>query len=120
MVMIPNYEFKMKLPVYDVNLLSTKKLDQKTHDTLIQKILAYPDVMKHNTNVKANMTDWRMHMKDDDFNKVAKVGDLVVFSGQAQHSVPPCECEDKRVMMAGNISVVASTLFLNLASNPNF
>jgi hypothetical protein len=49
-----------------------------------------------------------------------KVGDLVIFSGQAQHSVPPCECEDKRVMMAGNISVVASTLFLNLASNPNF
>jgi len=50
MVMIPNYEFKMKLPVYEVNLLSTKKLDQKTHNTLIQKILAYPDVMKHKTN----------------------------------------------------------------------
>jgi hypothetical protein len=77
MVMIPNYEFKMKLPVYDVNLLDTKKLDQKTHDTLIEKILAYPDVMKHNTNVKANMTDWRMHMKDDDFGKVATLAENV-------------------------------------------
>ena len=205
MVMIANYEFKVKWPVYDVNLLNTKKIEQTTHDMLIKKIIAYPDVMKHKTNVKANMTDWRMHMKDDDFGKLAstvetiaknmrygsthvdgdthtvknkgqsprlmteecwgasygkgeytknhnhwpalwswcyylqvpkgssplvfpeagimfepKVGDLVIFSGQAQHSVPPCECEDKRVMMAGNISVVASTLFLNLASNPNF
>ena len=77
MVMIPNYEFKMKLPVYDVNLLDTKKLDQKTHDTLIEKILAYPDVMKHNTNVKANMTDWRMHMKDDDFNKVSTIAENI-------------------------------------------
>ena len=77
MVMIPNYEFKMKLPVYEVNLLGTKKLDQKTHNTLIQKILAYPDVMKHKTNVKANMTDWRMHMKDDDFGKIASVAEDV-------------------------------------------
>ena len=203
MVMIPNYEFKMKLPIYETNLLSTKKIDQKTHDTLIQKILAYPDVMKHQTNVKANMTDWRMHMKDDDFAKVAtaaevvartmrygsthvdgdvhtkrkgqsprlmteecwgasygkdeytqehnhwpatwswcyylqvpkgssplvfreagvmfepKVGDLVVFSGQAEHHVPKCECEEKRVMMAGNISAVSSTLLIKLASDPN-
>ena len=203
MVMIPNYEFKMKLPVYEVNLLSTKKIDQKTHDTLIQKILAYPDVMKRQTNVKANMTDWRMHMKDDDFAKVAtaaevvarsmrygsthvdgdvhtkrkgqsprlmteecwgasygkdeytqehnhwpatwswcyyllvpkvssplvfreagvmfepKVGDLVVFSGQAEHHVPKCECEEKRVMMAGNISAVSSTLLIKLARDPN-
>ena len=203
MVMIPNYEFKMKLPIYETNLLSAKKIDQKTHDTLIQKILAYPDVMKHQTNVKANMTDWRMHMKDDDFAKVAtaaevvartmrygsthvdgdvhtkrkgqsprlmteecwgasygkdeytqehnhwpatwswcyylqvpkgssplvfreagvmfepKVGDLVVFSGQAEHHVPKCECEEKRVMMAGNISAVSSTLLIKLASDPN-
>jgi len=203
MVMIPNYEFKMKLPIYETNLLSTKKIDQKTHDTLIQKILAYPDVMKRQTNVKANMTDWRMHMKDDDFAKVAtaaevvarsmrygsthvdgdvhtkrkgqsprlmteecwgasygkdeytqehnhwpatwswcyylqvpkgssplvfreagvmfepKVGDLVVFSGQAEHHVPKCECEEKRVMMAGNISAVSSTLLIKLASDPN-
>ena len=203
MVMIPNYEFKMKLPIYETNLLSAKKIDQKTHDTLIQKILAYPDVMKRQTNVKANMTDWRMHMKDDDFAKVAtaaevvartmrygsthvdgdvhtkrkgqsprlmteecwgasygkdeytqehnhwpatwswcyylqvpkgssplvfreagvmfepKVGDLVVFSGQAEHHVPKCECEEKRVMMAGNISAVSSTLLIKLASDPN-
>ena len=203
MVMIPNYEFKMKLPIYETNLLSTKKIEQKTHDTLIQKILAYPDVMKRQTNVKANMTDWRMHMKDDDFAKVAtaaevvarsmrygsthvdgdvhtkrkgqsprlmteecwgasygkdeytqehnhwpatwswcyylqvpkgssplvfreagvmfepKVGDLVVFSGQAEHHVPKCECEEKRVMMAGNISAVSSTLLIKLASDPN-
>jgi hypothetical protein len=161
--------------------------------------------MKHKTNVKANMTDWRMHMKDDDFGKLAstvetiaknmrygsthvdgdthtvknkgqsprlmteecwgasygkgeytknhnhwpalwswcyylqvpkgssplvfteagimfepKVGDLVVFDGQAQHSVPPCDCEEKRVMIAGNIVAVSSTLFLNLSANPNF
>ena len=182
MVMIANYEFKVKWPVYDVNLLKTKKIEQTTHDMLIKKIIAYPDVMKHKTNVKANMTDWRMHMKDDDFGKLAstvetiaknmrygsthvdgdthtvknkgqsprlmteecwgasygkgeytknhnhwpalwswcyylqvpkgssplvfteagimfepKVGDLVVFDGQAQHSVPPCDCEEKRV-----------------------
>ena len=46
-----------------------------------------------------------------------KVGDLVVFSGQAQHSVPPCECEDKRVMMAGNIVAVSPTLFVKLAAD---
>ena len=205
MVMIPNYEFKMKLPIHEVNLLETKKIDTNTNNRLIQKILTYPDVMKHKTNVKANMTDWRMHMKDDDFNKVStiaenvaktmrygsthvdgdthtvknkgqsprlmtdecwgasyskgeftqehnhwpalwswcyylqvpkgssplvfteagiafepKVGDLVVFSGQAQHSVPPCECEEKRVMMAGNIVSISPTLLINLASDPNY
>tara|TARA_R110000744_G_scaffold2732_1_gene10987 strand:- start:258 stop:872 length:615 start_codon:yes stop_codon:yes gene_type:complete len=204
MVMIPNYEFKMKLPIHEVNLLETKKIDSKTNDNLIQKILTYPDVMKHQTNVKANMTDWRMHMKDDDFNKVStiaenvaktmrygsthvdgdthtkrkgqsprlmtdecwgasyskgeftqehnhwpalwswcyylqvpkgssplvfteagiafepKVGDLVVFSGQVQHSVPPCECKEKRVMMAGNIVSISPTLLINLASDPNY
>ena len=204
-MMIPNYEFKVKWPVYDVNLLGTKKIDTNTNSRLIQKILAYPDVMKHQTNVKANMTDWRMHMKDDDFGKLAstvetiamnmrygsthvdgdthtvknkgqsprlmteecwgasygkgeftqehnhwpalwswcyylqvpkgssplvfseagimfepKVGDLVLFDGQAQHSVPPCDCEEKRVMIAGNIVAVSPTLFLNLASDPNF
>ena len=203
--MIPNFEFKVKRPVYDVNLLGTKKIDTNTNSRLIQKILAYPDVMKHQTNVKANMTDWRMHMKDDDFGKLAstvetiamnmrygsthvdgdthtvknkgqsprlmtdecwgasygkgeytnnhnhwpalwswcyylqvpkgssplvfseagimfepKVGDLVLFDGQAQHSVPPCDCEEKRVMIAGNIVAVSPTLFLNLASDPNF
>ena len=205
MTMIPNYEFKMKLPVHEVNLLETKKIDTNTNNRLIQKILTYPDVMKHKTNVKANMTDWRMHMKDDDFNKVStiaenvaktmrygsthvdgdthtvknkgqsprlmtdecwgasyskgeftqehnhwpalwswcyylqvpkgssplvfteagiafepKVGDLVVFSGQAQHSVPPCECEEKRVMMAGNTVSISPTLLINLASDPNY
>ena len=203
-MMIPNFEFKVKRPVYDVNLLGTKKIDTNTNSRLIQKILAYPDVMKHQTNVKANMTDWRMHMKDDDFNKVStiaenvaktmrygsthvdgdthtkrkgqsprlmtdecwgasyskgeftqehnhwpalwswcyylqvpkgssplvfteagiafepKVGDLVVFSGQVQHSVPPCECEEKRVMMAGNIVSISPTLLINLASDPNY
>ena len=204
-MMIPNFEFKVKRPVYDVNLLGTKKIDTNTNSRLIQKILAYPDVMKHQTNVKANMTDWRMHMKDDDFGKLAstvetiamnmrygsthvdgdthtvknkgqsprlmtdecwgasygkgeytnnhnhwpalwswcyylqvpkgssplvfseagimfepKVGDLVLFDGQAQHSVPPCDCEEKRVMIAGNIVAVSPTLFLNLASDPNF
>ena len=55
-MMIPNFEFKVKRPVYDVNLLGTKKIDTNTNNRLIQKILAYPDVMKHQTNVKANMT----------------------------------------------------------------
>ena len=204
-MMIPNYEFKVKRPVYDVNLLGTKKIDTNTNSRLIQKILAYPDVMKHQTNVKANMTDWRMHMKDDDFGKLAStvetiamnmrygsthvdgdthtvknkgqsprlmtdecwgasygkgeytnnhnhwpalwswcyylqvpkgssplvfseagimfepnVGDLVIFDGQAEHSVPPCECEEKRVMIAGNIVAISPTLFLNLSANPNF
>ena len=204
-MMIPNFEFKVKRPVYDVNLLGTKKIDTNTNSRLIQKILAYPDVMKHKTNVKANMTDWRMHMKDDDFGKLAstvetiamnmrygsthvdgdthtvknkgqsprlmtdecwgasygkgeltknhnhwpalwswcyylqvpkgssplvfseagimfepKVGDLVIFDGQAEHSVPPCECEEKRVMIAGNIVAISPTLFLNLSANPNF
>ena len=204
-MMIPNYEFKVKWPVYDVNLLGTKKIDTNTNSRLIQKILAYPDVMKHQTNVKANMTDWRMHMKDDDFGKLAStvetiamnmrygsthvdgdthtvknkgqsprlmtdecwgasygkgeltknhnhwpalwswcyylqvpkgssplvfseagimfepnVGDLVIFDGQAEHSVPPCECEEKRVMIAGNIVAISPTLFLNLSANPNF
>ncbi len=77
MVMIPNYEFKMKLPIHEVNLLETKKIDSKTNDNLIQKILTYPDVMKHQTNVKANMTDWRMHMKDDDFNKVSTIAENI-------------------------------------------
>ena len=77
MVMIPNYEFKMKLPVYDVNLLNTKKIEQTTHDMLIKKIIAYPDVMKHKTDVKANMTDWRMHMKDDDFGKLASTVETI-------------------------------------------
>ena len=45
---------------------------------------------------------------------------VVVFDGQAQHSVPPCDCEEKRVMIAGNIVAVSSTLFLNLSANPNF
>jgi hypothetical protein len=204
-MMIPNFEFKVKRPVYDVNLLGTKKIDTNTNSRLIQKILAYPDVMKHQTNVKANMTDWRMHMKDDDFGKLAStvetiamnmrygsthvdgdthtvknkgqsprlmtdecwgasygkgeftknhnhwpalwswcyylqvpkgssplvfseagimfepnVGDLVIFDGQAEHSVPPCECEEKRVMIAGNIVAISPTLFLNLSANPNF
>ena len=48
-----------------------------------------------------------------------KVGDLVVFNGQAEHHVPPCECEEKRVMIAGNISAVSSTLLIKLASDPN-
>ena len=204
-MMIPKFEFKVKRPVYDVNLLGTKKIDTNTNSRLIQKILAYPDVMKHQTNVKANMTDWRMHMKDDDFGKLAStvetiamnmrygsthvdgdthtvknkgqsprlmtdecwgasygkgeltknhnhwpalwswcyylqvpkgssplvfseagimfepnVGDLVIFDGQAEHSVPPCECEEKRVMIAGNIVAISPTLFLNLSANPNF
>ena len=49
-----------------------------------------------------------------------KVGDRVVFDGQAKQSVPPCECEEKRVIIAGNIVAVSPTLFLKLAADPNF
>ena len=32
-------------------------------------------------------------------------GDLVIFSSLARHSVPPCKCKEKRIMIAGNIGV---------------
>ena len=32
-------------------------------------------------------------------------GDLIIFSSLAKHSVPPCKCKDKRIMIAGNIGV---------------
>ena len=45
-----------------------------------------------------------------------KVGDLVVFDSSVKHSVPPCQCEEKRVMIAGNIGVISNTVFLRLAT----
>ena len=30
-------------------------------------------------------------------------GDLIIFSSLVKHSVPPCKCKDKRIMIAGNI-----------------
>ena len=32
-------------------------------------------------------------------------GDLIIFSSLARHSVPPCTCKEKRIMIAGNIGV---------------
>ena len=32
-------------------------------------------------------------------------GDLIIFSSLVNHKVPKCECEEPRVMIAGNISV---------------
>ena len=32
-------------------------------------------------------------------------GDLIIFSSLVNHKVPRCECEEPRVMIAGNISV---------------
>ena len=79
-MMIPNYEFKQTHPIYDTNLLDSKgewsaknkgTVTKEIHNILVQKILHYPDVMKHQTNVKANMTDWHMHMKDPHFRTLA-------------------------------------------------
>lgn len=211
-MMIPNYEFKQTHPIYDTNLLDPKSewsakkkgtVTKEIHNILVQKILHYPDVMKHQTNVKANMTDWHMHMKDPHFRTLAtlveeiakemrygsgqfvegkegevsirkgqsprlqteecwgaaygkdeftqehthwpatwswcyylqvpegssplvfseagimfepKVGDLIVFDSSVKHSVPPCQCEEKRIMIAGNIGVLSNTVFLRLAT----
>jgi hypothetical protein len=30
---------------------------------------------------------------------------LIVFPGIVKHSVPPCECEEKRIMIASNVGV---------------
>ena len=32
-------------------------------------------------------------------------GDLIIFSSLVNHKVPKCDCEEPRVMIAGNISV---------------
>ena len=32
-------------------------------------------------------------------------GELIIFSSLAKHYVPPCSCEDKRIMIAGNIGL---------------
>ena len=32
-------------------------------------------------------------------------GDLIIFSSLVNHKVPPCECEEPRIMIAGNIGV---------------
>ena len=34
-----------------------------------------------------------------------KEGELIVFPGIVKHSVPPCECEEKRIMIASNVGV---------------
>ena len=32
-------------------------------------------------------------------------GDLIIFSSLANHKVPPCDIEEQRIMIAGNIGV---------------
>ena len=32
-------------------------------------------------------------------------GDVIIFSSMAKHYVPACDCEEKRIMIAGNIGV---------------
>ena len=39
-----------------------------------------------------------------------KEGDIIIFDGNLIHSVPPCECEEKRLVIAGNIEIVPEVL----------
>ena len=166
------YKFNMELPMLWVNL---KEFD---NDKLAEIILSKGDVQNKKTNVKANMTDWRLDTEHEEVsnlaNKVIELasdmrksysnikyytrscwgavygegeetkehnhwpylwswcyyvkapegssplvfpetkpvicfepeeGDLILFSSLARHSVPPCKCKEKRIMIAGNIGV---------------
>ena len=164
------HKFNMELPMLWVNL---KEFD---NDRLAEIILSKGDVQKRKTNVKANMTEWRLDLESKEVSELAnkaielssdirksfseikyytrscwgasytkgeytdthahwptvyswcyyvKVpkgssplifpdaniefspteGDLIIFSSLVNHKVPPCECEEPRIMIAGNIGV---------------
>jgi len=42
---------------------------------------------------------------EGDLSIQPKEGELIVFPGIVRHSVPPCECEEKRIMIARNVGV---------------
>ena len=175
------YDFGMRLPVYDTNILNItnvmkKDADFTLHENLARIILETGDEMNQSTNVKADMTNWTMHKTHTGFKQLSAIvigiaiqltihkpllytsecwgavygesdetkehnhwpylwswcyyvkapegssplvfpetkpimcfepneGDLIIFSSLARHSVPPCKCKEKRIMIAGNIGV---------------
>jgi len=42
---------------------------------------------------------------EGDLSIQPKEGELIVFPGIVKHSVPPCDCEEKRIMIASNVGV---------------
>ena len=164
------YKFNMELPMLWVNL---KEFD---NDRLAEIIVSKGDVQNKKTNVKANMTDWRLDTEHEEVSNLANKaielasdmrksysdikyytrscwgavytkgdytdahahypclyswcyyvkapkgssplifteanieftpteGDLIIFSSLANHKVPPCDIEEQRIMIAGNIGV---------------
>ena len=164
------YKFNMELPILWVNL---KEFD---NDKLADIIISKGDVQNKETNVKANMTGWRLDLEHEEVTTLANKaielasdirksfsqidyytrscwgasytkgqytdehahwpclyswcyyvkapkgsspliftegniefepteGDLIIFSSLVNHKVPRCECEEPRVMIAGNIGV---------------
>ena len=165
------YKFNMELPMLWV------KFQGYDNDKLAEIILSKGDEQDRKTNVKANMTKWRLDLEHkevgnlaDETIKLAKdirkgfgreyeyvtrscwgavytkgdytdlhahwpciyswcyyvkapkgssplvfpdanieftptEGDLIIFSSLANHKVPPCDIEEKRIMIAGNIGV---------------
>ena len=59
------YKFNMELPMLWVNL---KEFD---NDKLAEIILSKGDVQKKKTNVKANMTDWRLDTEHEEVSNLA-------------------------------------------------
>ena len=166
------YKFNMELPILWV------KFQGYDNDKLAEIILSKGDEQDRKTNVKANMTKWRLDLEHkevgnlaDETIKLAKdirktfgreyeyvtrsclgavytkgdwtdlhahwpciyswcyyvkapkgssplvfpdanieftptEGDLIIFSSLANHKVPPCDIEEKRIMIAGNISIL--------------
>ena len=174
MKQIKKYEFRMMLPVVQRKL---KSFTSDEMNELSETILNIGDVQKHNTNVKASMSDWYLHMHNPlvkklcdkainivetihptsfnppkfytrkcwgavygkgDFTAVhnhtpnvyswcfyvcmpkgssplvfpeadltiqPNEKDIIIFSGLARHSVPPCQVNN-RIVIAGNIGVM--------------
>ena len=187
--MIEEISVKNKSLIYTANLLNLTFFSRDEHDYLKNLILNIPDQQSKSTNVKANMTQWHMHLQDKVFKKLSDVvinnclsqmpvtqtkdpkpfiyqndavwgasygkgeytqshnhwpfawswcyylsmpegasplvfpdcnycffpkeGDLILFDGSVQHEVPECDCEEKRVMVAGNICVVPNIVQFN-------
>ena len=59
------YKFNMELPMLWVNL---KEFD---NDKLAEIILSKGDVQNKKTNVKANMTDWRLDTEHEEVSNLA-------------------------------------------------
>ena len=42
---------------------------------------------------------------EGDLSIQPREGELIIFPGIVKHSVPPCKCEEKRIMIASNVGV---------------